>query len=45
VILALIFSENVGGMKLKFGEERKISSINNRRQSGEIFSILAFIPV
>ena len=43
-----IFSEIVGGMKLKFGEEieiRKNSSIQIRRHSGEIFSIFALIPV
>jgi len=44
VTLAWIFSETVGGMKLKFGEEiEKTSSI--RRHSGKIFSIFALIPV
>ena len=34
VISVSIFSENVGGMRLKFGEEiLKITSINNRGHS------------
>jgi len=46
VALALIFSETVGGMKLKFGKEmEKNSSIKICRHSGEIFSIFALIPV
>jgi len=47
VTLASIFSETVGGMKLKFGEEieKKNSSIKICCHSGEIFSIFALIPV
>jgi len=47
VTLASIFSETVGGMKLKFGEEieKKNSSIKIGHYSGEIFSIFALIPV
>jgi len=46
VTLASIFSETVGGMKLKFGEEiEKNASIKIRRHSGESFSIFALIPV
>ena len=42
---ASIFLENVGGMKLKFGEEIEQHLIDhNGRQLGEIFSILAIIP-
>jgi len=45
VTLTSIFSETVGGMNLKFGEEiEKNSSIKIRRHSGEIFSISALIP-
>ena len=47
VTLASICLETVGGMKLKFGEEieKKKPSIKSRRHSGEIFSIVALIPV
>ena len=47
VTSATIFSETVGGMKVKFGEEieKKNSSIKIRRHSGEIFSIFALISV
>jgi len=46
LIPASIFSENVGEMKLKVGEEIE-QNVNNqhRRHSGEMFSILAIIPV
>ena len=47
VTSATIFSETVGGMKVKSGEEieKKNSSIKIRRHSGEIFSIFALISV
>ena len=47
VTSAAIFSETVGGIRVKFGEEieKKNSSIKIRRHSGEIFSIFALISV
>ena len=46
MISAWIFSENVGGMKLKFGEEiEQHLTDRSRRQICEIFSSLALILV
>ena len=47
VISASIFSETVGGMKLKFGDEieKKNSSIKIGLHSSDIFSIFALILV
>ena len=46
VTSASIFSQTVGGMKRKFGEEiEKNTFIKIRHHSGEIFSMFAFISV
>jgi len=46
VISASIFSENVGGMKLKFCQEIEKNRIDQQpSHSGEIFSVLALILV